>query len=278
MAAIAAILRPLTTGELLDRAFNLYRGHLGLFLGIFALPHLIVFAFQCLGVAFERPGPALANVLARLPWIYGGLFLSWILGAVSHAAAVVAVSQIHLEQPISMVESFSRAKGQMLGVIGLQLVIGMAAGLALLFLVVPGVFLFVMWALAVPAKILENKGVFDSMSRSSDLTQGRRWRIFVIGLLFFLLAVVVNQLLQWPIQLATGYSGNMMLQRVSVGWQVASLAATFVSECLVGPLWAIAFTLVYYDERVRKEAFDLHWMMTTLDAAALPASPAQAGA
>jgi hypothetical protein len=278
MAAMTAILRPLTTGELLDRTFNLYRGHLGLFLGIFALPHLIVFAFQCLGVAFERPGPVLANVFTQLPWIYGALLLSWILGAVSQGAAVVAVSQVHLEQPIGMVESFSLAKRQILGVIGLKLVTGMAAGAALLFLVVPGVFLFVMWALAVPAKILENKGVFDSMSRSSDLTQGRRWRIFVIGLLFFLLGVVVNQLLQWPIQLASGFSGNMMLQRVGVGWQVASLAATFISECLVGPLWAIAFTLVYYDERVRKEAFDLQLMMTTLDASALPASPAQAGA
>ena len=40
----------------------------------------------------------------------------------------------------------------------------------------------------------------------------------------------------------------------------------------------IAFSLVYYDERVRKEAFDLQLMMTTIDAATLPGSPAQVGA
>jgi hypothetical protein len=35
---------------------------------------------------------------------------------------------------------------------------------------------------------------------------------------------------------------------------------------------------VYYDERVRKEAFDLQLMMTTIDASSLSASPTQVGA
>jgi hypothetical protein len=56
------------------------------------------------------------------------------------------------------------------------------------------------------------------------------------------------------------------------------LVATFVSECLVGPLATIAFSLVYYDQRVRREAFDLELMMTTLDVPAVAAPPAQVGA
>jgi hypothetical protein len=35
---------------------------------------------------------------------------------------------------------------------------------------------------------------------------------------------------------------------------------------LVGPLATIVFSLLYYDERVRKEAFDLQLMMQALDA------------
>jgi hypothetical protein len=42
----------------------------------------------------------------------------------------------------------------------------------------------------------------------------------------------------------------------------------------VGPLVTIAFSLVYYDERVRKEAFDLQLMMTTLDVPGLQVAPA----
>jgi len=43
---MATALRPLSTGELLDRTFSLYRNHFVLFVGIFALPHLCVLAFQ----------------------------------------------------------------------------------------------------------------------------------------------------------------------------------------------------------------------------------------
>jgi hypothetical protein len=39
----------------------------------------------------------------------------------------------------------------------------------------------------------------------------------------------------------------------------------FMSASLVGGLAMIALSLVYYDQRVRKEAFDLQLMMATLE-------------
>ncbi len=55
---MTSALRPLSTGELFDRAFFLYRTHFALFLGIFALPHLLVFAVQCLRFVYQRPRDA----------------------------------------------------------------------------------------------------------------------------------------------------------------------------------------------------------------------------
>jgi len=46
----------------------------------------------------------------------------------------------------------------------------------------------------------------------------------------------------------------------------------FLSTSLVGPLVTIALTLVYYDQRVRREGFDLQLMMAALQ----PGSKAQA--
>jgi hypothetical protein len=46
---------------------------------------------------------------------------------------------------------------------------------------------------------------------------------------------------------------------------IANPLGTFVSQCLVGPLLTIALTLAYYDQKVRKEAFDLQLMMSTMD-------------
>ena len=276
---MATALRPLSTGELLDRTFSLYRSRFGLFVGIFALPHLALFAYQCVGLAFQSPGqPQLTNALISIVWGLGAILVTLVVSAASQAATVVAVSQVHLDRPASVMDAFSRVKHQIVPVLGLSLLVGILVGLACIALIVPGVILMLMWSLAVPVKVLENKGVTDSMSRSSELTQGHRGRIFVIWILFFVLSIGISMLLQLPIEVAAGVSTRTAIHRAAIGWQVASLVATFVSECLVGPLMTIAFSLVYYDERVRKEAFDLQLMMTTLDATPLPAAPIQAGA
>jgi len=249
-----------------------------LFIGIFALPHLVVLAFQCLGVVIKSPGNQLSDIFATLFWSMGALFLTLIVSAASQAATVVAVSQVHLDRPASVADSFSRVKGEIVGVIGLSLLVGLGVAAGFIALIVPGIILAMMWSLAVPVKVLENKSATDAMSRSADLTKGDRGRIFVIWLLFLVLSFGVGLLLRWPLEVAAGVSSMVGLQRSSRGWQAALLVSTFVAECLVGPLATIAFSLVYYDERVRKEAFDLQLMMTTLDGPALPPSPPQAGA
>src|SRR5208282_5984031 len=267
-------LRPLSTGELLDRTFSLYRSYFGLFVGIFALPHLVVLAFQCVGVIIVSPGYQLGNALLTSLWGLGAVILSIIVSAASQAATVVAVSHVHLGRPASVGDSFSRVKNQIFPVIWLSLAVGFLSGLAAILLIVPGILLLLKWSLAVPAKVLEGLDVGDSMSRSSELTKGNRGRIFVIWFLFFVLSVGVSMLLQWPIQLMAGAGSRTALRHSTTIWQVASLGATFISQCLVGPLATIAFSLVYYDERVRKEAFDLQLMMETLDAPALQGAPA----
>jgi uncharacterized membrane protein len=271
-------LRPLSTGELLDRTFSLYRSHFVLFLGIFALPHLAVLAFQCVGFVFHSPTPQFTNVLLTSLWsLVAGVF-SIIVSAASQAATVVAVSQVHLDRPTSVTDSFLRVKDQIPGVIGLSLLIGLVVVLACFLLIVPGVLLAIQWSLAVPVKVLENRGVTDAMQRSADLTKGSRGRIFVIWLLFILLSIGVGLLLRWPVEMAAGVTSIFALQRSAPGWQIALLVSAFIGQCLVGPLVTIAFSLVYYDQRVRKEAFDLQLMLTTLDAPVPQSAPVQAGA
>src|SRR5215472_12409255 len=170
--AMTTALRSLSTGELLDRTFSLYRSHFGLFVGIFALPYLVVLAYQGLGLVFQSGTPQFSNVLMSAVWSLGALFLILVVSAASQAATVVAVSNLHLDRPSSVMDSFSSVRGQILGVVGLSTIVALAAGIACLALIVPGVLLFIMWSLAVPTKVLEHKGIFDSMSRSMELTKG----------------------------------------------------------------------------------------------------------
>jgi hypothetical protein len=43
-----------------------------------------------------------------------------------------------------------------------------------------------------------------------------------------------------------------------------SLAIGFLTGTLVGPIGAIAVCLFYFDERVRREGFDIEWMMNRI--------------
>ena len=271
-------LRPLSTGELLDRTFSLYRSHFGLFLGIFALPHLVVLGVQFLQLASQWSYARVPNFLASLLWFVTIAFVGLVMAAASQAAAVIAVSDLHLNRPASVWDSFLRVKGHLLGVIGISVIMGLAVGAGMVAFLVPGILLAIIWSLSVAAKVLENKGPLAAMSRSVDLTKGDWGRIFVVGLLVVVLSYGVRLLLQAPILMAIYMSAKAGLRNAVLGWQIASLVAAFIGESLVGAVGTIAFSLVYYDERVRKEAFDLQLMMTSIDASALPSSPAQVGA
>lgn len=55
-------LRPLSTGEILDRTFTLYRRNFLLFLGISAIPHVLVLVLNLVRVSLTFSGSSLSRV------------------------------------------------------------------------------------------------------------------------------------------------------------------------------------------------------------------------
>ncbi|MFY9560062.1 MAG: hypothetical protein WAQ52_07500 [Terriglobales bacterium] len=278
-------LRPLSLGELLDRTFFLYRKHFLLFVGILALPHLVVLAFQLTGVALQ-PGVGSLTTTSLL-WTVATWIVVVGVAAASQGATVIAVSHVHLERPASIKESFTGMKGRVLYLalilIGCWILIGLAFGVPLLIgigvggvwiaiFVIPGIVLALMlamaWALTVPIAVLEDTGFFDSLSRSAELTKGFRGRVFVVYFLFLLLFYAVIMAWEIPILAVLGTAMRSHQQNVTAMmlWtRVALPVCSFLTIGLVGPLMTIGLSLLYYDLRVRKEAFDLQHMMATLD-------------
>jgi hypothetical protein len=87
--------------------------------------------------------------------------------------------------------------------------------------------------------------VGGAMSRSSQLTRGSRGRIFVIWILFLVVSLVLSFAVRWPIAIAAGVKSLSALRHAPIVFRIASLAAMFISQCLVGPLATIAFSLLY---------------------------------
>jgi uncharacterized membrane protein len=262
---VAIILRPLTIGELLDQTFFHYRRHFTLFVGIAALPSLLLLVFQLLPV-FVKPIDPIATVL----WSVGTLFVYWTTTTLAHGATVIAVSEVVLERSTSIAEAFQTIRPRLGTLILISLNVGLRVMIGFLLLIVPGILLTLRYALVIPAAVLEDLGVSDSLSRSAALTKGHRGRIFLVY--FLLLVLVLIGTMTWPFLVTT--AAAMVLRSAeaaqSAVWvQVLLHFGSFVTQSLMGPIMTIALTLVYYDERVRKEAFDLKHMMRQLDTAVL---------
>lgn len=257
---MATVLRPLSTSELLDRTFHLYRNHFLVFLGITAIPQLVVLALRLWNAAILMRGPF--NTLGLVGLVAG--LVSYIAIEISAAATVMAVSNAHLDRPVSVGSAFSMARSSMLRVILITLAVSIAAGIGLVFLIVPGIYLWLMWSLAIPITVLEGGGLNASTKRSQKLSEGTRWRILLIYVLVIGLAMLVGMIFQMPLALvAILIKGGNAASAIPLITAVSAVG-TFISTSLVGPLATIALTLIYYDQRVRKEGFDLQLMMAAL--------------
>ena len=269
---MVTVLRPLSTSELLDRTFHLYKNNFLVFLGITAIPQLVVLAlrlwyFSTLTGALNPRFSGFA-VLINIA--------SYVAIEISAAATVIAVSSIHLDRRIGVGSAFAGAKSSLLRVLLITLAVSIAAGIGLILLIVPGVYLWLMWSLAIPVTVLEGGGLNVSATRSKYLTQGSRGRIFVIVLLIIVLVWVVSVIFQLPLMGIFVVALKGRVPAPGAGVFAASSIGTFLSTSLVGPLLTIALTLVYYDQRVRKEGFDLQLMMAALQPGSQPPAAAAA--
>jgi membrane-anchored glycerophosphoryl diester phosphodiesterase (GDPDase) len=194
--------------------------------------------------------------------------------AISQGATIVAVSQIQLEREATASGAFLAIRPR-IGEIALVILgMGLRILVGFLFLIVPGVYLAVVWSLTIPVVVLEGRHLPDALARSADLTRGHRGRVFLIYFLLLVMVYVVTILVQIPVMGAIAvWAGSFDVQELPPGAEILLALSNFVTTSIVSPIVTIALSLVYYDERVRKEAFDLQHMLEEIDRAAAP-SPA----
>ena len=82
----------------------------------------------------------------------------------------------------------------LLAVVVTTFLANLGATLAALFLIVPGLFLYTSWWIAVPACVAERLGPFGALKRSYRLVAGHRWGIFGLACTTLLLDVLAGLL------------------------------------------------------------------------------------
>ncbi|MDH4385663.1 MAG: hypothetical protein QE280_09470 [Caulobacter sp.] len=79
-----------------------------------------------------------------------------------------------------------------LPVLAISLLTVLALVIGLVVLILPAMFLAILFVVTVPVRGVENRGVFKSFSRSADLTKGSRWMILALFVVYLLLSWVFS--------------------------------------------------------------------------------------
>jgi MFS family permease len=128
------------------------------------------------------------------------------------------------------------------------------------------VWLALSFALGMAACIVEKKTAWQSLVRSWHLSKGTRGRIFVTNLLVAALAFAIGMALAIPVLILVAVlpAAGINVAHSSaalVVMEIVRVALDFISQVLLAPIYMIAAVLFYYDQRIRKEGFDIEWMM-----------------
>ena len=267
-------LRPLSLGELLDRTFFLYRRHFLLFIGIAAVPYLVILVPVLAGLVLYRllahsspsfvPAAAVVGIVLII-LVAMAVFVAFLYSA---GASVFAVSEIYAGRHASIRGSFRMVRGKEWILLGVMFLSGLIIMGGFLALIIPGIYLMCRIPLATAAAMIENIGPGDAIGRSFFLTKDFAGRSALIYLLAVSLQYGVGLMFQMPFLVLTAVTAKQ--SHLMLLWTVLGQVGGLLGGILVAPVHTIGFALFYYDLRVRKEAFDLQMMMQAIGADPVP--------
>jgi len=259
-------------GDVMSRAWRLFAGNILFFLLVPIVIYVVmVIAFVAFGMTFAFAG--VASGASVLVWLGIGLavIVALSLTMLGQGVLLLGAFQRLRGQPLRVGEVLQRVMGRIMPLLGLSILWSLALLLAIVvsaivfgligFLLgpfavvlipaiyVPPIILLVIWAVVVPACVVERLGAIDSMSRSAGLTKGYRWKIFGIMLLLFLLSIVAA-----VVQIALGSFSQALAGLFAIIWFVVWIA-----------YWNCTIIMTYHDLRVAKEGIDTQQIAAIFD-------------
>lgn len=179
------------------------------------------------------------GALARLALTGGAAVLVTLLGTVLgtfyQGMVVELVRDVQDGRRDSSVGQLFRSVAPVvLPLIGLSILLGIGVAIGFILIIVPGLFLMTIWAVAAPALVIERRGVLASFGRSRELVRGHGWQVFGVILVVLALGIVVG-LLVAIVASGLGDAGRALVQ--------------WVFEVLVSPFTSLISAILYFSLR-----------------------------
>ena len=250
----------MTFGEILDRGIKMLLSRLPTFFAIGFVLMLPVLAIQLLQPQLQSAAGLATSLIV--------LVVTIIFSFVYSGAVVDVIAKDYLGKPVSVGSAISYAFKRFGDLFVTAILAGLVIGLGFFLLIVPGIIFAIWFVFVTQVVMVEGMGGSKALSRSKSLTEGHRGRIFgilfVMGLLLGLinfgltlgLATIlpVQEIMRTPMGLVGGpINYTNFCITVFIQYLLTIVFSSFQSICV---------TLMYFDLRVRKEAYDLEVLAT----------------
>lgn len=243
-----SVMRAMSLSELLDTSFGVYRR---LFLPLVFISLATQAAPLAISVYVEMAGGVLVKpALWALSFV-----LTMLLVHIGTAASTFMIAETYLGGSLTAQHALQRAVPFIGRLIAVSLLSGLLMFVGLIALIVPGVIFLCGFLVAAPALVLENlPAATPALRRSWQLTRGFKGKIFGALMVAFLLVMIPTFMLGIVAVAAATATGS------ETTGTLAALLLTSVIQVMMYPFMYVVSTLVYYDLRVRKEAYDLEML------------------
>lgn len=278
---------PKPIGRLVDEAIAVYRAGFrtlalpaafillpsGLFVGLAQAVYLQTVSHAATSLTASSDLPTyLATISGAYSLLAAFAGLRGFVALYYFACVLAATPELLARRPVAPGAFLKGGASRFLMLFVISIVVGLVAGLGLLFLLVPGLMLYVYLSMAEPVAGVEQAPFDRALSRSFTLVSGNFWRtvgFFVaVGVIVYSLDSALTSLTTFEVvwqQITAASSGNPL---PSVPWQVAGGLLGAVAQTLTMPLMYVAWLLYYLDLRARREGMDLLVRAASLDSAA----------
>jgi hypothetical protein len=257
-------LRPLGIGEVLDVGIKIVWRNAATMLWIvvpIVLP--VQFASSLVTVSAEDEDFGTTSATGEVTydagdvWLYVTAFivvvvLGLLASTLSTGACFKGVGDAYLGERPSAKASLGYALRHMHSIIWVTVLGWILALLGFVACILPGIWLYVSFAVAVPVLLTEGLRGRKALGRSRRLVKGRWWPAFAIILLGTLLTGIVSAVISGLLEVASLTSPDNTVVGVLTG-----TVGNTVAAALTTPFSAAFVAVLYFDLRVRKEGFDL---------------------
>ena len=271
-------LQPMSLVDILDGMFSLYREHFHLFFRIVVVYLVFGFLINLISTAIVIGDPSItAVVISTLASIAGVLFAYWIGWGLTYAS-----TQVYLTRDITSQAALQQASKFYLRLLGSTFLYFLVV--VCLFITIIGIpfaiYFAFRWGLFSLPILFEETTARNALRRSTELVKGTWWRVCGIMIAITLIAFMIAFILQTSYAIIfyslTGAESaaepNFLetLRRLfapapdEIGWGLYLIhtLGSLVIGGLAMPIGTIGSVLLYFDLRIRKEAFDIEMQVT----------------